>query len=213
MTLKQILLFGIACVLGSMLAILTFDRPLAVAMAALDAAWQAPFSVGTSALERISLWAVSKYLVGFVLLALGLVLQASPTRRSTANLLVALSVAHMASRFIAGILKNVFGRMRPYELIASQQWERSFFVAGGNSFPSGHAAHFWGFFFVLAFAFPRWRVPLLLIPAFVAVARVVVGDHFAADVLASMAIAAFVSAAVLGCGKAWPRLAVIPRAA
>jgi len=53
---------------------------------------------------------VSKYLIGFVLLALGLVLQASPTRRSTGNLLAALAVAHMASRFIAGILKNVFGR-------------------------------------------------------------------------------------------------------
>lgn len=212
MTLKQILLFGLACTAGSVLAILTFDRPLAVAMDSLAPAVQAPFSWGTAALEHLSLWAVSKYLIGFVLLALGLVLQASPTRRSTANLLVALAVAHMASRLIAGILKNVFGRSRPYELIVSQQWEHSFFVKGGSSFPSGHAAHFWGFFFVLAFAFPRWRIPLLLIPTFVTVARVVVGDHFAGDVLAGMAIAAFVSAAVLRCEQAWPRLAISPRA-
>jgi len=50
----------------------------------------------------------------------------------------------------------------------------------------------------------------LLIPTFVTVARVVVGEHFAGDVLAAMAIAAFVSAAVLRCGQAWPRLAVAP---
>jgi membrane-associated phospholipid phosphatase len=211
-TLKQIFLFGLACAAGSVLAILTFDRPLAVAMASLDAPLQAPFSLGTAALEHLSLWAVSKYLIGFVLLALGLVLQVSPTRRSTANLLVALAVAHMTSRLIAGILKNVFLRSRPYELLVSQQWEHSFFVTGGSSFPSAHAAHFWGFFFVLAFAFPRWRIPLLLIPTFVTVARVVVNDHFAGDVLAGMAIAALVSAAVLRGGQAWPRLALVPRA-
>jgi hypothetical protein len=143
-TLKHILLFGLACAAGSVLAILTFDRSLAVALASLDPALQTPFAWGTAALEHLSLWAVSKYLIGFVLLALGLVLQASPTRRSTANLLVALAVAHMASRLIAGILKNVFLRSRPYELIVSQQEIHSVFdearlpgpVANGPEFAS-----------------------------------------------------------------------------
>ena len=50
-------------------------------------------------------------------------------------------------------------------------------------FPSGHGAHFWGLFFPLAFLFPRYRIPFLIIPLFISVARVGVNDHWCSDVL------------------------------
>lgn len=213
MTLKQILWFGAACAVLSLVAVFTFDRPAAVAAAGLSAAWQAPFDAGTAALEQLSLWQASKYLVGFVLLAAGFALRGRDATRTLGNVLAATAVAHLASRLIAGVLKNVFLRSRPWELLESGRWDLQFFVDGGSSLPSGHAAHFWGFFFVLAYAWPRWRVPLLIIPVFIAAARVVVGDHFPGDVLASIAVAAFVSAGTIALFERFPRFALGTRQA
>jgi membrane-associated phospholipid phosphatase len=87
-------------------------------------------------------------------------------------------------------LKNVFLRTRPF------QGEDKFFVEGGSSFPSGHAAHFWGLFFAIAIAFPRLRIPFLILAIFVSIARVVVNDHYVGDVIGSAAIAALVAYAL-----------------
>ena len=60
-------------------------------------------------------------------------------------------------------------------------------------FRPGTAAYFWGLFFPLAFLFPRYRIPFLVIPLFITVARVGVNDHWCSDVLASAAIAAAIT--------------------
>ena len=78
------------------------------------------------------------------------------------------------------------------------------FFTAGSSFPSGHAAHFWPFYFVALVAFPRWRIPTLVLALFVSISRVLVNDHYLSDVTASAAIAALVT-------YAWARL-FVPRA-
>jgi membrane-associated phospholipid phosphatase len=83
--------------------------------------------------------------------------------------------------------------LRPFEVIQAGDWDWKFFGGQGNSFPSGHAAHFWGLFFPLAFLFPRYRLPFLIIPLFISVARVGVNDHWCSDVLGSIAIAAAIT--------------------
>jgi membrane-associated phospholipid phosphatase len=90
-------------------------------------------------------------------------------------------------------LKNVFQRLRPYEAIEAGDWDSKFFGGHGSSFPSGHSAHFWGLFFPLLFLFPRYRLPLLIIPVFISIARIGVNDHWCSDVIASAALAALMT--------------------
>jgi membrane-associated phospholipid phosphatase len=102
-------------------------------------------------------------------------------------------MSHVTARFVADILKPPFSRLRPFEALGSDGWHGRWFAAVGNSFPSGHAVHFWSLFFPLAVLFPRWRVPLVVLPVLVSAARVVVNDHYLSDILASAAIAALVT--------------------
>jgi membrane-associated phospholipid phosphatase len=92
-----------------------------------------------------------------------------------------------------GALKNVFHRLRPFQVIQAGNWDWKFFGDQGSSFPSGHSAHFWGLFFPLLFLFPRYRLPLLIIPVFISIARVGVNDHWCSDVIASAAVAALLT--------------------
>jgi membrane-associated phospholipid phosphatase len=124
--------------------------------------------------------------------------------RREAWLLLFVGVSHLSTRLIAGVSKNVFLRARPAEAVVQSGWQDRFFIDGGSSFPSGHAAHFWALFFAVALAFPKLRIPAFLLAVFVSVARVAVNDHYASDVLASAAIAALVS-------YAFARL-ILPRA-
>jgi hypothetical protein len=48
-------------------------------------------------------------------------------------------------------------------------------------------------FFPLAFLFPNYRFPLLIIPLFISVARVGVNDPWCSDALGSIAIAAVIT--------------------
>jgi membrane-associated phospholipid phosphatase len=53
-----------------------------------------------------------------------------------------------------------------------------------RSFPSGESTTTFAIAWVMAYAFPRWRGPLLALAAVVAIARVVVGSHHPSDVWA-----------------------------
>lgn len=55
---------------------------------------------------------------------------------------LAIPLSHVTARFVADILKPPFSRLRPFEAIGSHGWHDTFFAPVGNSFPSGHAAHF-----------------------------------------------------------------------
>jgi membrane-associated phospholipid phosphatase len=145
---------------------------------------------GTSFLEVISGFPIAKYALTYALLAAGLILFFWKSTRSAAWMLLFIACAQFATRIIAGTLKGVFERLRPFEVIQAGNWDWKFFSGHGNAFPSGHSAHFWGLFFPLAFLFPHYRIPLLIIPLFISVARVGVNDHWCSDVLGSIAIAA-----------------------
>ena len=108
-------------------------------------------------------------------------------------MLLFLGSAQCVTRLIAGTLKGVFERLRPFEVIQAGDWDWKFFSGHGNSFPSGHSAHFWGLYFPLAYLFPRYRIPLLIIPIFISIARIGVNDHWCSDVTGSMAIAGLVT--------------------
>ena len=143
-------------------------------------------SAPMTAIEYAFGFPVSKWLTGFALLLIAAVLFFIPRWRPAAWLFLFIGLSQLTTRLIAGVLKNVFERNRPYQAAG---W----FVDGGSSFPSGHAAHFWGLFFALAIAFPRTRIPALVLAVFVSLSRVLVNDHYLSDVVASAAIAAMVT--------------------
>jgi membrane-associated phospholipid phosphatase len=83
--------------------------------------------------------------------------------------------------------KEIFGRLRPLQVLASGDWSRVWF-AGGESFPSGHSAFYFGLLLPLAAACPiRWlRIVLVAIPVYVGLARIDLAKHFVSDVSASV---------------------------
>jgi membrane-associated phospholipid phosphatase len=193
---KQLTFTALLAALFCIIAIGVLDRPVAEFVHQRgDGA--AIFSQGTAWIETVFGWGISKLALGYALLAIGAILWWRQSWRATANLFLFVALTHIITRLVAGTLKNVFERLRPDEVIQQAAWNAQFFTADGNSFPSGHAAHFWSLYFPLAFIFPRYRIPLAIIPVFITIARVGVNDHFVSDVIASIALAAMISLAFI----------------
>lgn len=186
----------VAAVLAALSALSTrfADVPIARWVASLPAGVHRAFRDGTAALDHLSGKELGDACLGLTLLGAALIVRLRPGWRPLARLFVLVALSNMLAHLVAGVLKPPFGRLRPFE-IAEAGWVNRFF-AGGSSFPSGHAAFYWGTFAPLFRALPRWRFALLVPPLFVALARVLVNDHFAGDVLAGVAIALGVSGAL-----------------
>jgi membrane-associated phospholipid phosphatase len=186
----------LATVLASVLSIasiLLFDRPVAQLMHLVGGEHSRFLMAGTRVLEVASGMTFSKFALGIALIIAGAALFGLRQSRHVAWILLFVGCTHFTARLIAGVLKEVFHRLRPFEVLANGAWDSQFFSAHGGAFPSGHAVHFWALFFPLAFLFPLIRIPLLILPIFMAVARVGVNDHWLSDVLTSIAICSAVT--------------------
>jgi membrane-associated phospholipid phosphatase len=180
---------GASCVI----AILTVDGPLAVALRSLAPEARRGIQGLVGVCELLFAFGISPYLYGGLLVAAGVVAFRATKSRLVPWALLFVGLSHVTARFVTDILKPPFSRLRPFEALGSDGWHDTWFAAVGNSFPSGHAAHFWSLFFPLAVLFPRWRAPLVVLPVLVSAARVAVNDHYLSDVLASAAIAALIT--------------------
>ena len=207
MSKRALALTALACALLASVSILGFDRRIAEAVHASAVASAAVFVEGTRALDAVSgrsllhSHALSGVLLGGIVFALGVLGWLFNRGNYPARALIFTGGVQLATIASAWALKDVFGRQRPYELFAHGDWSHAWF-AGGNSFPSGHNAFFWGLFMPLMYLFPRWRIPLLIVPLFIALARIDTSFHFLSDVLASVALAALVTLlAAMLCGR------------
>ncbi|HYH09678.1 MAG TPA: phosphatase PAP2 family protein [Thermoanaerobaculia bacterium] len=194
MTLRQVVLSAVVLTALTLLAVFLIDGPVALQVQGIVPAAKAAVNPFVTAVELLFGFPLSKFATGAFLVLLSLALFPVARLRSTAWAILYLGVTHLTARLIAGVLKNVFLRARPYEAVAGSEWQDRFFIEGGSSMPSGHAAHFWALFFAVTFTFPRLRIPALILAILVSISRVVVNDHYVSDVLASAVIAAFVSA-------------------
>ena len=186
---RQIIYSILVSIVLTLLCILFLDQPIAAFVQSVDGRSSAILLQGTAFLEVISGFPIGKYAFTCTLIAVGLILLIWKSTRSAAWMLLFIGCTQCTTRLIAGTLKGVFERLRPFEVIQAGDWDWKFFSGHGNAFPSGHSAHFWGLFFPLAFLFPRYRIPLLIIPLFISIARVGVNDHWCSDVIGSIAIA------------------------
>jgi membrane-associated phospholipid phosphatase len=176
----------------ALLSILVLDGPIAVAMSSVPVELKRAITQGVIMCEWLFGFHVSRYLYGGVLILAGLL--AIELRRATvARALLFIGLAHVTARLVAGVMKLPFSRLRPFEAFANGTWHDTWFAPVGNSFPSGHAVHFWSLFFPLAVLFPQYWIPLAVLPVLISIARVVVNDHYLSDVIASVAVAALVT--------------------
>lgn len=96
------------------------------------------------------------------------------------------------SGLLASLVKNLFGRARPENLVGDGvfQIHQVVFASKWAAFPSGHATTAGASAAVLALLFPRWRGPILAAGAAIALTRVALGAHFPSDVTAGFALGA-----------------------
>jgi membrane-associated phospholipid phosphatase len=118
--------------------------------------------------------------------------------RGYAPALMTIAFVHLSTRYLTNVLKDATGRLRPYEAF-KRGVDESFGYAGGISFPSGHVTLFASVVIPILWVFPKTRrfaIPLLVIVAFVALARIAVNAHWVSDTLASLTLVTFVTWAV-----------------
>ncbi len=177
----------------TLLGIFFFDQPIAAFVQRVGGRQSVVLQGGTHWLEIVTGQSIDRYFLTYVVLGVAVLLFISKASRPIGWILLFVGTAQVATRLMAVVLKGVFERLRPFQVIEAGNWDWKFFSGHGSSFPSGHSAFFWGLYFPLAYRFPRHRLPLLIIPVFITIARPGVNDHWCSDVFASAALAALIT--------------------
>ncbi len=86
---------------------------------------------------------------------------------------------------IANLTKNILGRARPtlFETAGPLDFKLFAFSPHYASLPSGHATNIFAFATVIAMLWPRGRVLLYTLAAWIAASRVLIGEHYFTDVV------------------------------
>jgi len=188
---RRLLLWAAAiAAMAMLLGFAGLDRPLAEWIHSSGLEQARFFAWGLIALDTITAMGLWIWLLGCVALAVGLIVIFVRRTSRIGYALVAAALVQLATIATMILGKDHFGRIRPQFVLESGDWSHVWF-AGGNSFPSGHSAFYFGLFLPLAAACPiRWlRVLLIAIPVYVVLARIDLAKHFLSDVSASALIA------------------------
>lgn len=84
---------------------------------------------------------------------------------------------------IAALFKNSLGRARPklYDTVGQFEFEHFSFDPDYASIPSGHATNIFAFATVIALLWPRGRLLLYTVAAWIVASRVFIGSHYFTD--------------------------------
>jgi len=184
--------------------LLGLDRPIAEWVHASGIEQARVFAYGLMALDTTT--ALSAWFWGFGCAALAVGLIGLAVRRNDRwpRALITAAVVQLATIQTMILGKDHFGRLRPQQVLETGDWSHVWF-AGGNSFPSGHSAFYFGLLLPLAAACPiRWlRALLIAIPVYVVLARIDLAKHFLSDVSASVLIASVYALIVATAIRRW----------
>lgn len=187
---RQLLIFALVAIVLTFFGIFLLDQPIAAFVQRVGGRQSPILQEGTRWLEIAVGYPIHRFFLPYLLLGAAALLFIARSTRHLAWILLFVGSTHLVTRLVGGVLKNVFNRLRPFEVIEAGNWDWHFFGDRGSSFPSGHSALFWSLFLPLVFLFPRYRLPLLIIPVFITIARVGVNDHWCSDVIAAAGLAA-----------------------
>ena len=103
-----------------------------------------------------------------------------------AQLLAFLFVAVAGASVTGALIKNTLGRARPklYDELGSFDFHPFAYTADFASFPSGHATTICALAAALAILWPRGRVILFVVAAWIAATRFLIGAHYFSDAVA-----------------------------
>ncbi len=141
-------------------------------------------------LEWVILLPPHSLLLPFVLVAAMLVTVLVKPLRGFAPGMMTIAFVHLGSRLVTNWIKDGTARFRPFQVI-KKGLDGSFGWEGGVAFPSGHVTLFASLAIPILYVFPKTRVaaiPMLLVVAYVAVARIAVNAHWISDTLGSISL-------------------------
>ena len=95
-------------------------------------------------------------------------------------------VALVSSHLVVRLLKQQFGRPRPYLALAGSRLVVA--PLSDYSFPSGHTTASFATATVLAAQWPALTLPLMLLAGLVGLSRTYLGHHYPSDVVAGACI-------------------------
>ena len=86
---------------------------------------------------------------------------------------------------IANLAKNIIGRARPrlFDTMGPLEFKLFAFDSHHAALPSGHATNIFAFATVIGMLWPRGRVLLYTLAAWIAASRVLIGEHYVTDVV------------------------------
>ena len=124
----------------------------------------------------------------FLALGLAFAIGRYALKRRGATLFLILLLTHEFSMVRANVFKGSVHRLRPEVQFGTGYVGTGLWASGphNDSFPSSHTATYFSLCWPLALAFPRWRVPLLVLPGLIALGRLVLGMHYLSDVWFSL---------------------------
>jgi len=181
---RFLVVFAIIAAACAALGFAGLDRPLAewVRGSGIE---NAPFFVwGLAALDTVTV--LHLFVVPWIAIVAGALLLRGERRERLGMTLVTAGLVQLAAIHTMLLAKDYFGRLRPFKVFDKGDWSHLWFV-GGDSFPSGHSAFYFGICLPLAAACPiRWlRWVLVAIPLYVVLARIDMAKHFLSDVSTS----------------------------
>ena len=191
MTLRQFLYFTALTLPACALLILFLDHPLAQFIHG-HFGGAAPFFSALTAAADAAHEALMTHVLGlpviFLVLGLAFAIGRYALKRRGATLFLILLLTHEFSVVLANALKGSVHRLRPEVQFGADYVGTGLWASGphNDSFPSSHTATYFSLCWPLALAFPRWRVPLLVLPGLVALGRLVLGMHYLSDVWFSL---------------------------
>lgn len=158
-------------------------------------------------LEQWGQWVCSL----MVIAAVALIDRAGPRRA------LAIAIGCLFIVLLSYLLKDLFGRCRPYVLGAGH-WEwggpRKGFSGGSRwgSFPSGHSTGAFALSVGLAWFYPRARALFMTLATITVIQRVLHSAHYVSDVIAGMGIAVLVTRWTFQARLAGRLIALLPPA-
>lgn len=187
MPLRAFLWFTATSFLGCLLLIVFFDQPLAQ-FTQQHLAGASPFFLACTNLAEEAYTLLMWPIIGFPFFAVGsvggFIVVRIVLRRPWGNVFLLLFLTHVASQVSANLLKVAVHRLRPEVLFGTGYTGLGFWQAGpdNDSFPSAHVAVIFSLFWPFIATFPRYWVPLVVVPGIVSIGRLILGQHYVSDV-------------------------------
>lgn len=167
------------------LAILAIDQPAARALA--DRTPSSFWKDGLATIDRVTGLTWWKWLPTVIIVGVTALAHVVPRLRRWSRGLALLAIVHVATKAALYWGKPALGRLRPREWLA-HGGDATFGFAKGIAFPSGHTGHYLSIALPLAVVWPRFGLPLLIVPIFASASRLATCSHFVSDVTGAAAL-------------------------